>query len=187
MIKDTQTIYIEQAHDVDEDGELGGLQQSWWAEGHHETEPFVRALVDYAIENGDDTIPRIDLGLVRHVWRRHRHLGDSWIFDDQPEIPAHARRKDWRPVTTYDAEHRRGARQCAVRECGSAADVRVPLGIRWALDGMAISDRTVDVALCRTHREELDMVKHWRTLVVPVGATLVLPKADGDAAPTAND
>jgi len=179
-------IEIQQAHDIDEEtGELGDAQASWWAEGHHEPEAFARALAEYALTEGYDSVPRIDLGEICHVWRRHRSvgLGDSWAFEDRDVAIAPDRpRGQWRPVTTYDLRAPKGGRQCAVRSCDTVASVRTPLGVRWGLNEGGLGDLHIDVPLCPEHRRQLDATGFlWRTLVVPVGATAVLPLAEASA------
>lgn len=174
-------IGIEQAREVDDDGELCGPLRSWWAEGHHEPEPFILALVDHIMTEGDGDIPRIDVGDVKHVWRQHVYHGDTYVFDDRPEIPLGAQVKRWRPVTVFDAESRRGMGRCAVNQCGNVAWSRGVFTVRWALDG-EIGDQALDVPLCRQHNTDLDKLGYrWRTLFVPIGATVVLP-ASGEPA-----
>ena len=161
---------INQDCEVDDDGDIGGWLEVFWAEGHgHNAEEFIRAVVDHCLEWGHD-IPRIAEGCEPvELWQCDRKRGDSVVFDRRSEpagLLAH-----WRAVTVLDCERRFfGAASCSVTDCTRPVMSSQGFPIAWEPDGEYVA---LDMRLCSEHRR-LIPDQSYRLRFVPVGATIVL-------------
>lgn len=166
------TIEIVQLNEIADDGEVMDRMPSWYCEGHVEPEPFIRALIDYCFEWGDD-IPHIAPEEVKHLWlcKVGGHDG-SWTADFRNEVPAHSRRGSWEPVTTFEVTRRFGGVACAETGCTQPVSARVP--VRAVLDATDGGPLSLYFPLCTAHRR-LVPEPCYRVCLVPVGAVIQLP------------
>ena len=150
--------------EVDEDtGDIGGWLDVWWIEGHsHDPDDLLLAVVADALAS-EGRCPAIhDSDGPVEMWQRTVAVGDAVLFNRGVE-----RRPGWEPVTVIDLErHSSGLGRCGVRDCLAPAESRTPLRV-------ALTDVSIDVPLCRTHRSEVPD-PHWRCLLVPVGHQVVI-------------
>jgi len=165
------TIEIIQLHDIDDDGEVGSPQQSWYCAGHVGIEEFVHALVNHCIDYGND-VPRIDMDDVNHLHLRKvgGHNG-SWTADFRDELPERGG-KSWEPVTVYETPTKLGGMACSVSDCRRPTYTRHNmLAVLDATDGQRLG---LNIGLCREHRDAFPD-PYYRVFLVPVGATIQLP------------
>lgn len=165
-------VEIIQLHDIDEDGEIGSRQDSWYAEGHVDQLDFIKAIVDHCADWGDD-IPRIPLGRVKHQYlHKAGGFGGSWTADFRDEVPEGWRKGDWEPVTTFEAERKFGGISCAVSDCRKSVRRRLPL--MAVFEPEDVSRLCLYVNLCTKHAKQMPE-PFYRVVLVPVGAIIKLP------------
>ncbi len=166
-------IEIIQDHEVDEDGEVGSRLACFWTEGHgHDVANFVHAVVDHCLDYGEPV--NVDPDAVREMWQYDRKSGDSVTYERGQAIPEGSPWRMWRPITVVDMErHRRGNPRCSVKDCDRPWQAGTP--VRVAVDESDFDDYTaVEMRFCAEHRAKFPE-PYYRTLLVPVGATLTLP------------
>lgn len=167
-------VEIMQDCEVDDDGDIGGWLDVFWAEGHgHDAGDFVQSVVDHCLEWGHD-IPKIPSdAVVAEVWQHDRKVGDSVIFERRSNLDG-VRLAAWRPVTVLDCERRFfGGSSCSVTNCTRPVMSAQGFPIVWEPDGEYLA---LDVRLCAEHRRQIPD-QRYRLRFIPVGATIVL-KAD---------
>lgn len=174
---------IEQDFEVLDD-DIGSQMNVFWCEGHgHDPDVFFRSVIEFCWDNYG-TVPRIDTDdSPVEVWQETVNvdgdIGTVMKYRRYPEQgPQRAKRK---PITLLDLEHRSsGAPKCAFRDCGKAWYQSTP--IRVVLEaGNEQPYMSVYVTVCREH-SELMPDPYYRAVIVPVGATIMLPCGSSDEA-----
>ncbi len=173
-------LAIEQDAELDDDGNIGGWLNVFWAAGHNlDPEAFIRGVVDRCLEY-HGAIPAIHADdTPAEVWQTNVERQDSVEFHRTPE-PGSPRSRSF-PVTVLDLErNRRGATKCSIDKCrepwatGPAAQVAVE-----PTDGTDYM--AVRFWLCREHAKRFPEPS-YRVCLIPVGATIVLEaKVPADA------
>lgn len=175
-------IEITQDYEFDEDFGLGNPMLSFWAPGHgHDPKQFIRAVIDHTLtEHG--SVPRIeDEDHPVEVWQRIIERQDGIEYQRQTTKPdgLHPRAA---PITILDLERRsRGGTKCSVDRCnnpwsnGPTATIRVEADDR----GPTVNNpyMAVRIWLCRDHQNQFPKPS-YRVCMIPVGATIMLPKTD---------
>ena len=162
------------------DGEVGDTVNVWWAKGHDlDPEEFIRAVIEESLE-WDGSVPRIDSDDAPvEMWQANVAVGDGVEYRRSVSAPVDPpKHSPVFPVTVLDLERRagRGGRKCMIDKCGepwqSSTPLRLVTTVEMAEDPNLYA--AVNVTLCAEHRA-LMPDPYYRTLVVPVGATAVLP------------
>lgn len=179
------TIDIIQDHEFDEDSGVGAPMLTFWAEGHgHDAAKFIRAVVDYTLDN-DGSVPRIDPDDEPvEMWQRivEREGGVEYSRRPKNQDSSCARvtvRAGWEPITVLDLERRgRGGTKCGVKGCAKPWSAGMPAIVRIETDnrGPTVdgSYMTVLMWFCREHQNHFP-APSYRVCMVPVGATILLP------------
>lgn len=179
-------IEIVQDFEVDEDGDLCGPQLGFWTKGHgHKPDEFIRAVLDYCLDEGAGHVPAIDLDEdgPQEVWQRNVERACGVEYERTETEPEYNRFHSGRayPITLLDLQsRRRGARKCMVVDCrepwssGPAARVCVEPSVN---ERPSVSVR---MYLCREHARSFPDPS-YRVFMVPVGATILLPGPGDDA------
>lgn len=165
-------IEINRDHEADDDGEIGGPMDVFWAEGHgHDDEVFLRAVLDECLGEGNVPAIRWEDRPVE-MWQRDVPAGDSVIYHRAEEVPDGHRVKDWRPVTVLDLERRHhGATKCSIDGCTKPWSSGQPVQIVVDVVGPY---RALTMWLCREHGREIPEPS-YRLRFIPVGAVIQLP------------
>ena len=174
---------INRDYEADEDtGDIGGPLDIWWwsGHGHPPDDLIIEALCDALAEEGRCPAVR---GEARpaEVWQRGCPTGDGLVWEriHQSQFDRLDRREQgyWHPVTVLDLERRRsGLGRCSVNRCKSPATRRTPLRMVQNPDDPYT---TLTFATCADHAETIPE-PHYRCVVVPIGATVMLPVSDVD-------
>lgn len=177
-------LEITQDHEYTDD-EFGGPLPVFWAKGHgHDPLAFIRAVVDYCLDNGAD-IPAIEDGLLpEETWQQNLSLRDGVEYRRDPEPPTSPRSSRF-PVTVLDLEspRRSGGTKCGVDGCDEPYSVGTP--IRVLIEpGMGEPELGAPrlflrVWLCREHHRRFPEPS-YRVCMIPVGAEVVLPAVSRD-------
>lgn len=179
LVVAAEPIEINQDYDYSS-GEIGGLLPVFWAKGHgYDAKEFVRAVVDYCLDEDAD-IPAITWeDSPEEKWQRNVDI-DAGVFYERDVVPPKSLREGKFAITILDLERprRRGATKCSVDGCrepwSSGTPVRVATEVLAGDSTLDCSYMAVTVWLCRGHRKKLPEPS-YRVVMVPVGATIVLP------------
>lgn len=178
-------IQIEQDHEYDS-GEVGGPLAVFWCKGHgHSESAFIRAVLDYCLDND------VDIPAIRwddrpvESWQQNVAHQDGIEYRRDLTPPTSPRSSRF-PITILDLEgpRRHGATKCAVNHCnepwGRGAPVRVV--VEPSMGSPYYGDEHMDVTLwlCREHAKRLPEPS-YRVCLVPVGAVITLEAKDESA------
>ncbi len=179
MSTEADPIVIEE--DFEYDGEdIGGPLGIYWTKGHgHDQRKLTEAVVTFCLDEygGVPSIPEDTP--IEELWQRNVEVGDGVYYERSATKPT-ARSDRAFPVTVLDTStpRRGGVWGCAVRGCHEPWYCTVPLRVVVAAtDAESDNYWSVDMRLCRDHHARLPG-DYYRTLVVPVGTTVVLPEDD---------
>jgi hypothetical protein len=170
---------IEIIQDSEFDGEVGGPLAVFWSKGHgHDARDFIRAVLDYCLDNDVD-IPAIayDDALVE-TWQQNVSRQGAIEYRRDPTPPESSRSPRF-PITVLDLERgARGGFKCAVDDCSEPWSVGTPARVCVEPSDGATSYMSVRMWFCRDHRRQLPEPS-YRVCMVPVGAEIVLPAGGG--------
>jgi len=167
-------IEIERDYECD-GGEIGGPMNTFWSRGHNlDPDQFMRAVISLALEWG--SVPRIDADDAPvEMWQQNVRVGDGVEFRRTKTKPE-GRHNPAFPVTVLDLDRRRpGQHHCAFTDCKNGWFMGSPLRVVMEPDGAdPAAYQSVTIYTCREHRK-LIPDPYYRAVVVPIGATVVLP------------
>jgi hypothetical protein len=174
-------IEITQDVELDPDVGLGQPMPVFWAHGHgHDEHDFLLEVVGYCLEYGVG-IPRIDADVAPvEVWQENVEARDAVEYRRTTQPPTRPN-SDLFPITLLDLEFRqRGGTKCAVIGCREPWLVGAPVSVAVEPnEGDGVSEpehMAVRIWFCAKHSRRLPEPS-YRVRFVPVGATIVLPKA----------
>lgn len=169
--------------EIYQDNEYDGEEFSaplpvFWAKGHDlNHNDFLRAVVEYCIEECDFEIPAMSWDDdIDEQWQRNVEVPgggvEYWRTTEPPEYPGSMEGKETFPITILDLEkRRRGAHKCSVTHCREPWSVGSPARVRVSTDEKEVS---VYLWLCREHLKAYPEPS-YRVCMIPVGATIMLP------------
>ncbi len=169
---------IVQDHEYDE--EIGGPLAVFWAKGHdYDTRAFIRAVLDYCMDEDVD-IPSITADDTPiQMWQRNvtRRDGVEYVRD---VTPPESLRSSKFPITVLDLEgaRRHGGTKCSISDCHEPWSVGRPVRVVVEpTDGGAEIGSpymAAEMWLCRGHSRRMPE-PNYRVCLVPVGAEILLP------------
>lgn len=172
-----RAIEIEQDQEIDHDGELCGSINVFWAKGHgHDPDKFIRAVIDHCFDY-EGGVPAISWeDKPQELWQHIQPVGDNFEYHRSAESSWNAGRKA-EPITLLDLDRRgRGALKCHVHNCREPWSRSTPVQV-CIEPGDGSDNMTVYITLCREHAIRFPEPS-YRVRMVPVGATILLPKQD---------